>query len=195
VVKPTPSAFPLAIALSLATLAGCAIRTTRARDATLHYHPTLDELKRDAPAAPPAAPVAARVHIGAFAAGYPQPIGLAYSNAGAFRKVVGIEWSKGEVEAALRDQLRARFQSDEQSPSRLGGGLVSLAVYRFGGSVYASALLEVRLVRHGDEVYAARYRSAARGNERAALLSTVAAELADQVSGDRALLAALGGAP
>lgn len=174
--------------------AGCAIRTTRARDATLHYHPTLDELKRETPAASSSAPApAARVQVGRIASGYPQPVGLAYSNAGAFRKIVGIEWGDGRVEAALGARLRERFADDATSPARLGGGVVSLAVYRFGGAVYASALLEVRVARHGDEVYAARYRGGARGADRAALLDGIAEGLADQVARDPALLAALGG--
>lgn len=184
------------LVLVLALLApACVIRTTRARDATLHYHPTLDELRAApraeavAPATPPA--VEARVVVEDLASGYPQPIGLAYDGAGAFRKVVGVEWSEGELERALRDGLRVAFPGDVGAVARLGGGLVSLALYRFGGSVYASALLELRLVRDGTEIYAARYSASARGGDRAVLLAAVATGLTNQIKGDPALRAAI----
>lgn len=173
----------------------CVIRTTRARDATLHYHPTLDEL-RAAPRAEAVAPAALpavnlRVDVEEIASGYPQPIGLAYDGAGAFRKVVDVEWSEGELERALRDRLRIAFQGSDGAAARLGGGLVSLALYRFGGSVYASALLELRLVRDGTEIYAARYGASAKGGDRAQLLAAVATGLANQIYGDQALRAAI----
>jgi len=183
-----------AFALSL-VLSGCVLRTTRARDATLHYHPTLDELRARTPQRPSEPPIEVAVHLGRIASGYPQPVGLAYSSDGAFRKVVGVEWSNGEVETALANELRARLRVDEQSPSHLGGGLVSLAVYRFGGTVYGSALLEVRLLRAGNEIFGTRYRVRARGHDRSEVLATLASELAEHVSRDPELRTALGGAP
>jgi hypothetical protein len=189
-------ALSVSLSLSLATT-GCAIRTTRARDATLHYHPTLDELKAGARTAPAQAsrPGGGAVQIEAFASGYPQPVGLDYSNGGAFRKVVGVEWSAGELEAALVRHLRDSFGATEVATNRLGGGVVSLAVYRFGSTVFASALLEVRLVRNGDEVFASRYRASARGPDRGALLDAIARDLSNQIAGDHELLATTGGAP
>src|SRR5207244_3999191 len=74
----------------------CVIRTTRARDATLHYHPTLDELRAaprraELPPPPRTATADGNVRVEAFVPAYPQPIGLDYDGAGAGRKVVGVE--------------------------------------------------------------------------------------------------------
>jgi hypothetical protein len=173
------------------SLGGCIVRATRARDATLPYHPTLDELRVTTRSS--AAARSLPIRIGRIRGSYPQPVGLDYSHDGAFRKVVAVEWSDGAFEAALDRRLRAWARDD--GPARLDGGLISLAIYRFGGTVYASALLEARVIAGGDEVYAARYRATGHGPDRAALLEHLADVLAGEVAGDPGLVAAAGGRP
>jgi len=187
----------LVLAAALLAGSGCVMRATRARDATFHFHPTLDELKAapraEARPRPAPRPVTARVEVTAIASGYPQPVGLAYDGGGAFRRVTGVEWGDGELEGALGGALPAAFAGGDGATVHLRGAIVGLAIYRVGGAVYARALLEVRVAHAGTELYAARRRGVARGGSRAELLGAIAGDLADQVRADDELVAALPG--
>ena len=183
--------------LASALLSGCMIRSLGARDATLSYHPALVELReapeaRQLPPAPPRA-VAAQIVVDGFAAGYPQPIGLSYDGDGAFRKVTAIEWADGALEQGLAGALRASLADGQGATVHLGGGVVSLARYRFGGELYMSTQVEVRAVRDGTEIYAHRYHAAARGGDQTLVTSSLANEVVDQIRGDEHLFAALEG--
>ncbi|MBX3156334.1 MAG: hypothetical protein KF773_10075 [Deltaproteobacteria bacterium] len=184
--------------LLVAALAGCGMRVNGARDATLPYHPTYAEL-REAPLAPATAAAAAprttraRIVVDGFARAYPQPIGLAYSGDGAMRAVTEVIVADGELEAQLAAGVGARVvgaaDGDSAGAAHLGGGVVEHARYRFGGTTYASAMLELRVTRGGTEVYAARYRALVRGGD--GLEAQLASNLVDQIGGDDRLFAAL----
>jgi hypothetical protein len=186
--------------LVLSLFSGCVIRSARARDATLPYHPTLDDL-RTAPVSTAAAAsaasaprtVAARLTVEPVASGYPQPVGLVYSGDGAFRKVTGVEWGSGELEQALGRNLRGALVDGDGPPIALRGGIVRLAIYRVGGEVFVDAQLELRALHDGNEIYAARYQAGARGNDRRMLLASVATALTREISRDERLFATIAG--
>jgi hypothetical protein len=188
------------ILLAGALLSGCMIRSEGARDATLSYHPALVELRAapevDAargvtPTVPRA--VAAQIVVDGFAAGYPQPIGLGYDGDGAFRKVTSIEWADGGLEQGLAGALRASLLDGQGATVHLGGGVVSLARYRFGGDLYMSTQVEVRAVRDGNEIYARRYHAAARGGDPSLVTASLTNDIVNQIRGDERLFAAVEG--
>ena len=175
-------------------LMGCGIRAGGARDATLPYHPTFEEL-REAPAPRPASPrpprtTRAKIVVDGFARGYPQPVGLAYNGTGSLRGVTGILLADGDLEGAIAAGVNASvLGSDDGAEVHLGGGVVEHAKYRFGGITYASALLELRVTRGGTEVYAARYRTMLKASYDIEV--ALAANLVDQIGGDDRLFHAL----
>ena len=73
--------------------------------------------------------------------------------------------------------------------AHIGGGVVEHAKYRFGGTTYASAMLELRVTRRGTEVYAARYRALVKGGD--GIEAQLASNLVDQIGGDDLLFSAL----
>ena len=175
-------------------LMGCGIRAGGARDATLPYHPTFEEL-REAPAPKPASPrpprsTRAKIVVDGFARAYPQPVGLSYNGTGATRGVIGILVADGNLEGAIAAGVGATVVgSDDGAEVHLGGGVVEHAKYRFGGTTYASALLELRVTRRGTEVYAARYRTMVKASYD--IEAQLAANLVDQIGGDDRLFNAL----
>ena len=187
-------------------ITGCGIRALGAHDATLPYHPPLDEL-RSAPdvlaptqvGAPRA--VNAQVIVDGFAEGYPEPIGLAYNSDGAFRKVIAVEWGDHALASSLADGVRVSLVGGAGQAVHIAGGVVELAHYRFGSKVYVHAMLELRASRSGFEVYSARYQAQVRGECAAlrdrrcegAAASAVARELVEQIRTDDRLLAAVEG--
>jgi hypothetical protein len=178
-------------------LSGCAIRSLGARDATLSYHPALVELRaapeaRDVPPTQPRA-VAAQIVVDGFAPGYPQPIGLSYDGDGAFRKVTAVEWADGALEQGLAGALRASLLDGQGPTVHLGGGVVSLARYRFGGDLYMSTQVEVRALRDGTEIYARRYHAAARGGDPSLVTASLTNDLVNQIRSDEHLFAAVEG--
>jgi hypothetical protein len=182
------------------SLFGCGLQSQRARDATLPYHPTLDTL-RSAPSKPPARAgqktraVTAQLELEGFARGYPSPIGLTYSHDGGMRAIIGVQTEDQPFEDMLGARLVQRIQSGAGAPLSIGGGVVQLAQYRFGDSVYVSTIVEVRAVRDGTEVYAARFTSAAKGGDGAMLRQMVADDVVDQIVADDQLFATMEGAP
>lgn len=184
------------IVLAAVVMSGCAIRSTRARDATLHYHPTLDEL-RTAPAVGPMKPLPraplATIALKGVTSAYPQPIGLDYSDDGGFRKLTGVEWSADELEAALSDALPLALAGADSAVMHARGSIVSVALYRFGETMYARAALELRVSREGAEVYAARYTASLQGPDREQLLVALANRLVNEIAHDDHLAVALGG--
>lgn len=182
------------------SLIGCGLQSQRARDATLPYHPTLDTL-RSAPSQLPARnghktrTTSAQLELEGFARGYPTPIGLTYSGDGGMRAIVGVQSADKPFEDMLGARLTQRVHGGDGAPLALGGGVVQLAQYRFGGSVYVSTVVEVRAVRDGTEVYAARFTSAAKGGDGNVLRQMVADDVVDQICADDQLFAAMEGAP
>jgi hypothetical protein len=184
----------LLIAATLVGAGGCIIRASGARDATLPYHPTFEELNEAPPistAAPrPARTTRAKIVVDGFARAYPLPIGLAYSGTGSSRSVTGLVVDNGSLEHAVASGVGARVVgSDDGEEAHIGGGIVEHAQYRFGGTTYASAMVELRVTRRGTEVYAARYRTMVKGGDR--IESQLAANLVDQIGGDDRLFNAL----
>lgn len=181
------------------SLIGCGLQSQRARDATLPYHPTLDTLR----AAPSKAPArehkmrttTAALELEGFARGYPTPIGLTYSGDGGMRAIIGVQSADEPFEHLVGALLTRQIQSGDGAPATLGGGVVQLAQYQFGDSVYVSTIVEVRAVRDGTEVYAARFTSAAKGGDGNLLRSVVADDIVDQICADDRLFAAMEGAP
>jgi len=178
-------------------LSGCVVRATEGRDATLHFHPTLDEL-RAAPATRPSATpapraVAARLVFHDIASAYPQPIGLDYDDAGILRKVTGVQWSNGELEHALTSALPAALVGGGGAVAHVDGAVVNLAIYRVGNVVYGRALFDLRIARDGNEVYAVRYTASRSGSDRDQLFAALAADLTAQVARDERLAGKLVG--
>lgn len=178
-------------------LSGCVVRATEGRDATLHFHPTLDEL-RAGPAAPPGAPpasrtVAAQLVFHDIASAYPQPIGLDYDDAGILRKVTGVQWSNRELEQALTQALPAALVGGSGAVAHVDGAVVNLAIYRVGTIVYGRALFDLRIARDGNEVYAVRYTASQSGPDRDQLFTALAANLTAQVARDDQLARKLAG--
>jgi hypothetical protein len=185
---------PIIIAM---LLSGCVVRATEGRDATLHFHPTLDELRTAPPVqpgAPPAArPVAAQLVFHDVASAYPQPIGLDYDDSGILRKVTGVQWSNGELEHALTRVLPAALVGGTGPVAHVDGAVVNLAIYRVGNVVYGRALFDLRIARDGNEVYAVRYTASRSGPDRDQLFSALAADLTAQVTRDEQLASKLAG--
>jgi hypothetical protein len=178
-------------------LSGCVVRATEARDATLHFHPTLDEL-RTAPAAQPGAPpapraVAARLVFHNIASAYPQPIGLDYDDSSILRKVTGVQWSNGELEHALAGALPEALVGGDGAVVHVDGAVVNLAIYRVSNAVYGRALFDLRIARDGNEVYAVRYTASRSGSDRDQLFAALAADLTTQVTRDERLASKLAG--
>ncbi len=170
-----------------ALLSGCMVRATDGRDATIHFHPTLDELRAapgTAPGAPAARSVAAQLVFHKVASAYPQPIGLDYDDAGIFRKVTGVQWSNGELETALAAALPASLVGGGGAVVHVDGAVVNLAVYRVGTVIYGRALFDLRIARDGNEIYAVRYTASRIGPDRDRLFAALAADLAGQVTRD-----------
>lgn len=185
------------LAMIAVLLSGCFVRATEGRDATLPFHPTLDEL-RAAPAArsdatPAARPVAAQLVFHKIASAYPQPIGLDYDDAGMLRKVTGVQWSHGELENALTTALPAALVSGTGASVHVDGAVVNLAIYRVGSVVYGRALFDLRLARDGNEIFAVRYTASHSGPDRDQLLAALAADLTAQVARDERLAGKMAG--
>ena len=179
------------LAMIAVLLSGCYVRATEGRDATLPFHPTLDEL-REAPAArPDAAPapraVAAQLVFHKIASAYPQPIGLDYDDAGMLRKVTGVQWSNGELEQALTTELPKALVSGTGAAVHVDGAIVNLAVYRVGSVMYGRALFDLRIARDGNEIFGVRYTASRSGPDRGQLLGALAADLTAQVARDERL--------
>ena len=189
------------LVLAAFLVSGCAIRASSAHDATLPYHPTLDELRTAPPFIPangsstdPAGAAERfppQIEFLSLTSAYPQPIGLDYNDDGAFRSVVGVEWDAKEFDDALQVALPAEPANGDRSRLHADGAIVSLAVYRFNTEIYVQAMLELRVARDGAEVYAARYSARLRGTERGSLLVALAQQLVRQILRDGRLSATL----
>jgi hypothetical protein len=186
----------------LACVAGCGIRADRARNGPLPYHPNQDQPRASSdtgrtPQSTQPRRSSARLVNAGFARAYPQPVGLSTFNDGAGRKVIGIEWGDGSVEAGLAVVLQQRLVGADEvklTAVHVGGGLVEFAQYRFGDRLYASGRLELRAMREGTEIYAARYATTATGSSSQEVSDAIIDDISNQVLADQLLFGTIEGA-
>jgi len=184
---------------AIALASGCGIKVNGGLDPTLHFHSSLEQLKKPGVRAQlaPAKRLSARIIIEPVAGYYPQPLGLVYSGGGVSRKLRRQYTLGGTPERRLTRTLRQVFQPGSGEAVLLTSALVALELYNLGGHLYSSAAFEARVVRKGHEVYTARYYARAKTVGRRGGLSAVwpalETQIVAQLQNDPKLYAALEG--